>query len=1473
MSSKKIPDHIQKLVPVLPEKEKQEILAYYAIYVKYETEILALALDELKDHAVFGSLIDSIPEDVKESQNKLTKELHFAAIVNNNWVPYIESRLMQGATYAQMGIEFRVWYDIVILAKKHIEPYIYKESKNNLDLMTALCGMNRFLDIAMALVAESYLNEKQGVIEKERETLGKIIQEVTDYKYAIDESAIVAITDQKGIIKHVNDNFCKISKFSRQELIGQDHRIINSGYHDKAFIKDLWGTIANGNVWKGELKNKAKDGSFYWVDTTIVPFSDANKKPYQYLAIRSDITERKLSEEIIEHERAELRRSIQEVADYKYAIDESAIVAITDQKGIIKHVNDNFCKISKFSRQELIGQDHRIINSNHHSKEFIKDLWGTIAKGNVWKGEIKNKAKDGTYYWVDTTIVPFLDKDKKPVQYLAIRSDITERKKSEEQVTLLNTDLEKRVAARTKDLGESLDRIANFQALFETIPGMFLVLFPDLTISAVTNEYLTATMVKRNDILGKHLFEVFPDNPDDPTADGVSKLRESLNIVLETKQIHAMAIQKYDIRKEDGSYEERYWQPINKPVLNERNEVIYITHGVADVTIQLKREAEIVRISNENQDLYNSAPCGYLSVDATIFITNINQTLLDWLGYTAKEVVGKLKFEDLLSPTSKEKHLSTFEDVFRQFVENGYVNDLEFDFQRKDGSIFPTVLNSAAVFDEQGNFIKSRTVVLDNTFRKKAEHNLREVNAELEAQAHKLQASEEELKAQQEELMQANVELEEKTLLLEENHQIVSEKNHELTLASTELQIKAEELSQSSRYKSEFLANMSHELRTPLNSILLLSHILAENSENNLSDEQTEFARVINNSGNSLLELINEILDLSKIESGNMTVDIESVEVENICKSAQDLFSEIAKEKRIIFSVSFDKSKHQIIKTDRIRLEQILKNFLSNAIKFTENGSVTLIVRVPTLSEANWMQARPQDYVIFEVIDTGIGIPREKHNLVFEAFKQADGSTRRKYGGTGLGLSISKKIAQLLGGDVLLKSEVGMGSSFSLIIPIDSSLLAKKDAVVKKDGKLEIQPGPVVGREKEYSNSGVSISDDQEIIGPDDTVFLLLDTNRENANLITKALHENGHKVLIASDEVNGMELAVQHQPKGIIVSMSIPEKSGWQILTELKANHPIRHIPVILLSEEELSTKEVIANGAINYHKTPLADKAVNQLLEEFLDVHQQKPKQVLLIDGNKIHLQAIENFITTSVVRCIPTTNSKEAAEVLLTQTAHCIVIDMGLSDPEVYEILDTVKNDFALSRLPVILYAGMAFSQHADKRIRPYSDVIAIRIVDTFRDLLDKVSFYLHLAADKNIDRKQPKPYLEESALGGKHILLVDDDVRNIFSLTKVLESQKMKVTSAIDGNEALTILAKDKSIDLVLLDMMMPNKDGYETIVEIRKDEKIKHKKIIAVTAKAMLGDREKCIRAGANDYVTKPVDVDQLISLLKVWLYN
>jgi len=1169
-----------------------------------------------------------------------------------------------------------------------------------------------------------------------------------------------------------------------------------------------------------------------------------------------------------------------------------------------------------------------------------------------------------------------------------------------------------------RSLEKSLNEISNFKSLFESTPGCFLILLPDFTIHAVSDEYLSATMTKREEIIGRHLFDVFPDNPDDLTADGTDNLRASLNLILKNKEAHRMAVQKYDIRNPDGTFVVRYWSPLNKPVINHTGEVVYLIHSVEDITIRLKHEEELKLAYDENKDLYNKAPCGYLSVDSNVFLNNINETFLNWLGYTAEEVIGKMKYEDLLSQASRESHLKSFADDFDIYIEKGYVNDLEFEFQRKDKTTFPAIINSVAVLNEKREFVKSLTTIFDITERKKAEkklqdsfkeisdykfaldesaivtitdqkgiikyvndnfcriskyaredaigqdhriinsvyhskdfirdlwttisngklwkgeiknkakdgtyywldttivpflnnqqkpiqyisirfditlqkqqqeilkaqseelkvqqEELQETNAELEAQSQNLQASEEELKAQQEELMQTNQELEMKSQLLKDKNHSVNEKNEELESISSLLQLKAEELALSCRYKSEFLANMSHELRTPLNSILLLSKLLSDNGEKNLSDEQSEFARVIYNSGNGLLELINDILDLSKIESGKMDIDIEEVELDAICKNVNALFIQLAKGKEISFSNRKEGSVPDFVNTDRIRVEQVLKNFLSNAFKFTDTGSIEMIVRRPSEIESAKIGIKANDFVSFEVKDTGIGIPKEKHAMVFEAFQQADGSTRRKYGGTGLGLSISREIARMLGGEILLTSASGKGSSFILIVPLDSKVYQANYTGIEgpesSSVKEKIKSDPL-DSDDIVTYIPDEIPDDRLTIGPKDKAILIVEDDTSFASALVKYIHERGYKAVVAVNGADAIPFACKYKPIGILLDIQLPVKSGWTVMKELKENPQTKHIAVHVMSSIEIKTKDVIDIGAIDFIPKSLADMEIGKMLDRIESVLGKMPKIILLVDHNETHTIAISRFISDSSKKCIMALSAEEAYKILNTETIDCVVLDMGLPDETGYNVLEAIKKDKRLKKIPVIIYTGKSLSLNEENKLKQYSNSIVIKTADSFKRLSSQISLFLHLV-ENDAEEKIPKiPYLKDKLLDGKRVLIVDDDVRNIFSLTKLLESQKAIVSSASDGNEALSILYNEEVVDIILMDMMMPNKDGYETTIEIRKNEKLKTIPIIAVTAKAMLGDRQKCINVGASDYVTKPVDGDQLLSLLRVWLYK
>ncbi len=738
------------------------------------------------------------------------------------------------------------------------------------------------------------------------------------------------------------------------------------------------------------------------------------------------------------------------------------------------------------------------------------------------------------------------------------------------------------------------------------------------------------------------------------------------------------------------------------------------------------------------------------------------------------------------------------------------------------------------------------------------QNELEHLNADLETQAQKLQVSEEELKVQQEELLQANQELEERSSMLEEKNQLIIERN-------LEIQKKAEELEITTKYKSEFLANMSHELRTPLNSILLLSRLLAENNEKNLSKEQEEFARVIQNSGNGLLTLIDEILDLSKIEAGKMKVEFQDVNITEITNNLTSLFSPLAKEKNLSFSIHTDDDIAPSISTDSLRLEQILKNLLSNAIKFTSWGSVTVQVKKAS-----------QNKIQFAVTDTGIGIADDKQHLVFEAFQQADGSTRRKYGGTGLGLSISRELAKLLGGEISLQSEIGKGSTFTLLIPVDAE--AQKNEEVNVPDFLSqlkpFQPAPVE-ENKPAPDISQTVLDDRNNIKQGDKTILIVEDDITFAQTLLLVAHKNNYKGLVATRGDYGVQLALQYLPTAILLDIKLPVKDGWQVMDELKTNVATRHIPVHMMSSMQVK-EESLSRGAIDFiDKQGLIDK-MPEVFNRIEEALRQGPRKILIVEENEKHAQALCYFLESHNINVKGTQQVNEAATILKDGSADCVVLEMKLFADNGYEALENIKSTAGLEQLPIIIITGKSLSKTEESRIKQVADSIVVKTANSYKRILDEIDVFLQIVEENNPDK--PKKITRrlsalEPVLQNKMVLITDDDVRNIYSLTKALEAHKMTVITATDGKDALEQLKQNPKVNLILMDMMMPEMDGYEATQTIRKMPQYRNLPILAVTAKAMYGDREKCIQAGASDYISKPIDVDQLISLLRVWLYE
>ncbi len=779
-------------------------------------------------------------------------------------------------------------------------------------------------------------------------------------------------------------------------------------------------------------------------------------------------------------------------------------------------------------------------------------------------------------------------------------------------------------------------------------------------------------------------------------------------------------------------------------------------------------------------------------------------------------------------------------------------SDEEINYLKEASGIFAVYLNLSQNRSKV-QLLLSETQIQATELQK--QHNeLENINNELEAQTQKLQASEEELRVQQEELIQTNQEMEERSRLLEEKNQLIVERN-------TEIQLKSEELEQSTKYKSEFLANMSHELRTPLNSVLLLSKLLSENADKNLSQEQVEYANVIQTSGNGLLTLIDEILDLSMIEAGKMEIQWHTVSLNEIKNDMLSLFNPVAKEKKLSFIVQSDEGIPGTLTTDKLRLEQILKNLLSNAFKFTATGTVSMKINFDASTSM----------FHFSVSDTGIGLEENKLDLIFEAFQQADGSTRRKYGGTGLGLSISRNLANLLGGYILVKSEVNKGSEFIISVPMEQTIKKEKGWAVPQ---IISSPEPVNAR-LIVNKIPENIPDDRNNIEPGDKFLLIIEDDVLFARGLLDYTKAKGYKGIVAVRGDEGIELAERYIPTGILLDLHLPVVDGWGVMEKLKNNATTRHIPVHVMSSKPLK-KESILKGAVDFIDKPFTLQQMNVIFHKIETVLKKEHKKVLIVEENSKHAKALSFFLGNFNVNATISTDIQESVKALQNDAVDCVIMDMGVPGNSSYQMLENVKKVPGLENIPVIIFTGNSLSKTDENRIKQYADSIVVKTAHSFQRILDEVSIFLHIMEEqKKNGKEQNRRRLGTltEVLSGKKILIVDDDVRNIFSLSKLLELYSMEVITAVDGKDGLKQIDDNKDISIVLMDIMMPEMDGYEAIKMIRKIPLYKNLPIIAITAKAMTGDREKCIAAGASDYISKPVDIDQLVSLLRVWLYE
>jgi len=752
------------------------------------------------------------------------------------------------------------------------------------------------------------------------------------------------------------------------------------------------------------------------------------------------------------------------------------------------------------------------------------------------------------------------------------------------------------------------------------------------------------------------------------------------------------------------------------------------------------------------------------------------------------------------------------------------------------------------------------------------QEELKTANEELEEQTQKLQVSEEELKSQQEELRVTNEELEEKTQSLENQKRKVTEKNRELQATQRDLEQKAKELEITSRYKSEFLANMSHELRTPLNSLLILSQDLSANKNQNLSEDQVEAASIIHKSGEDLLNLINEILDLSKIEAGRMDIQIEETPLKDIGDTMTVKFKRLADSKGLNLALEIEEDLPESIPTDPQRLDQILSNLMANAIKFTETGSVTVGIHRPGPAvDLSRSGLHPNASVAISVTDTGIGIAEDKQLEIFEAFQQADGSTSRMYGGTGLGLSISRELAKLLGGEIQLQSEVGKGSTFTIYLPIETGNW-KLETGQQNMEKIE-QPKPKF--QVSSFKSQPSIPDDCDSLGESDRTILVIEDDPNFAKTLYRFCHERDFKCIHAADGESGIEMAVKYRPDAVVLDIRLPGMEGWGVLEALKSNTQTRHIPVHMMSVEEESI-DAYKKGAIGYLTKPVSSEQLDKAFVKIEDMIERSIKNLLIVEDDPILRRDIVKLIGNGDVRSTAVGTGKEAIRELTSRLYDCVILDLKLPDISGFDVLEKMHKTEGVAIPPVIVYTGKELTQEEEYQLQKYAASIIVKGVKSQERLLDETALFLHRVVD-NLPETKKKMISAlhdgDTLFQGKKVLLADDDMRNVFAISRILEEKGMEVFKAPDGQKALEVMDKEPRMDLVLMDIMMPVMDGYEAIGRIRQQERFRTLPILAVTAKAMREDRDKCIAAGANDYLPKPVDIERLLSLLRVWLYK
>jgi CheY-like chemotaxis protein/signal transduction histidine kinase len=966
-----------------------------------------------------------------------------------------------------------------------------------------------------------------------------------------------------------------------------------------------------------------------------------------------------------------------------------------------------------------------------------------------------------------------------------------------------------------------------------------------------------------------------------------------------------------DIQNDRQELEDKNWLRSGAVTLREKMQGVYDVSGLASLVITCLCEhlgIGVIYITEDDDRLRLAGSYAYEKSKVLSNEFSFGEGLIGQAALEKKHILMTHCPEDYVhiqsglgsaSPKNIIAYPLLKEGVVKGVVELGLLHELS---DRDIQFLGPASATIAIVIE--ATQARNKMVELLERSQQQAEElqvqgeELRQTNEELEEQTKALKESEEQLRIQHEELEVTNQELEERSKDLRRQKDEVVKKSQEIESARRLIEIKVKALEVTSKYKSEFLANMSHELRTPLNSLMILSSLLMENKGKNLTEKQLEFSRTINGAGADLLNLINNILDLSKVEAGKIVLNLEDIELLRMMTDIKAKIQPLAQKKGLELRVEIDEQIPKRIISDHQFLGQILNNLLSNAIKFTEKGHVALTIRKPTKDDLRVIGIpieEADEYIACSVADTGIGIPADTQQLVFEAFQQADGSIRRMFGGTGLGLSISRELSRLLGGGIRLESEQGKGSNFTVVIAIagrakklkDSLAIAKPEEAGDKeeigsDEAFDTDPEePAQARETDETRIAApqdveNIRDDRRDISRGDKSILVIEDDPDFARTLMDMARERDFKALVAWEGGAALHLADFYLPSAVLLDIGLPGgMNGLTVLTKLKENLNTRHIPVHIISGQE-KQREALRMGAVGFLRKPVSLDQINGVFGRIQSVIAKQIKRLLVIEDNEIQSNSLKELLVDENVEVVTASSADEALKAIKKGGFDCIVLDLGLPDMSGIELLENMRLSESEPYVPVIVYTGKELVPEERVILDKYAERVMVKDVRSPERLLDETALFLHRVENDLPEEKRRVIRMlhdREAVFDGRRVLIVDDDMRNVFALTSVLEEKGLELLVASNGQECLDMLEENPDIHLVLMDIMMPVMDGYEAMRRIRKQKRFNNLPIITLTAKAMKGDRSACIEAGASDYLAKPVDTEKLLSMLRVWLYQ